>query len=480
MNTTSHKRLGMWAAGIITLFAPFVASAAQINISITDHTYTPKVASVNVGDTVRWTNNGTLAHSVKPDAGTFAERTMQPGESFSYTFTSAGTLAYHCAVHGAPNGVGMAGSIVVNGPVVVPVTPVATTPAAPTNPNVSGIQSDAEKLLAQVKALQEQLAKQSGTAGTSASAGAGTNPGACPNIGRVLKKGSTGDDVTRLQQFLARDTTVYPEGTVTGYYGALTEKAVQRWQTKYNIVSSGSPESTGYGVVGPRTAAAIALLCSTGGVSGGTSGNTGTPVVGGFIQVSPVSGYAPLKVNVVANLNTTNLCTGAMFTLSWGDGTASQQIPIAANNCSQVSQTYQHMYTQAGTYIVTLSSGTNQVTAPVTVYGSVTSTPAPTPTPTPAPTPTPTTYNPPAVTPLFGGNPYAVEVAFEYPYDKCNAYQLTWGDGTNSNPSASTLCTQSTNVGTFTATHTYSANGSYTITLTRGSQVNTTGVTISN
>ncbi len=240
----------------------------------------------------------------------------------------------------------------------------------------SDLQSQAQALLQQVAQLQAQLAAQGqGTSQTGTSnsnvtslAGSATTaaaaPSACPNIGRVLKKGSSGEDVTRLQQYLALDASVYPEGTVSGYYGALTEKAVQRWQAKYNIVSSGTAASTGYGVVGPRTAAAIALLCSTGASS----------PVGGYIQVSPISGNAPLNVNVIATVNTTNSCAGAMYALNWGDGAAPTQIPVSANNCQQVSQTYTHSYTAGGTYQIILQSGAHQTSATITVYGGQTTT----------------------------------------------------------------------------------------------------------
>lgn len=44
---------------------------------------------------------------------------------------------------------------------------------------------------------------------------------------------------------------------VTGYFGPLTEHAVQSWQSMHQIVSSGTAQSTGYGSVGPKTRAAI-------------------------------------------------------------------------------------------------------------------------------------------------------------------------------------------------------------------------------
>lgn len=52
---------------------------------------------------------------------------------------------------------------------------------------------------------------------------------------------------------LAADPEIYPEGLITGYYGELTVKAVQKFQCKYNIVCAGAPETTGYGLAGPIT-----------------------------------------------------------------------------------------------------------------------------------------------------------------------------------------------------------------------------------
>lgn len=440
--------------------------------------------------------------------------------------------------------------------------------AQSTNPD---LQLQAQALLQQVAQLQAQIAAQQGS-GTNTTVAAGAiNNADCPNISRVLKKGSSGDDVTRLQQFLATDPSVYPEGTVSGYFGALTEKAVQKLQVKLNIVSSGTPATTGYGMVGPKTAAAIALLCSTG---------ASTPV-GGYIQVSPISGNAPMNVNVVATVNSTNSCTGAMYLLNWGDGTSAVSIPVNSGNCQAISQTYQHTYNTGGTYQITLSSGAHQTGATITVYGNSgsvvggtvvqsqgeTFTASPTsgaapltvtfsgivngsgagwcssgcsnilvmgdgsqgavPLPisknqaqsytlqhtyTSGGTYTATHYqgqsgsgrpivgspititvtgssntgngstsslNPPSVTPALGGNPKAVKVQFEWPYDQCNNYTLTWGDGTNSNPQSG-VCASSTSLTTYENTHTYSTAGQYTITLTRGSRTDTAGINITN
>ena len=48
-----------------------------------------------------------------------------------------------------------------------------------------------------------------------------------------LKEGSTGKDVEALQQCLAKDPEVYPEGKITGEFGSQTKKAVILFQEKY-------------------------------------------------------------------------------------------------------------------------------------------------------------------------------------------------------------------------------------------------------
>ena len=118
----------------------------------------------------------------------------------------------------------------------------ASLPAQAGAQTAEELQAQAQALLLRVQQLQQQL----GTVPTPTGGAPYVDSSGCPLIGRILSLGSKGDDVTRLQQFLGRDTSVYPERMLTGYYGSLTEAAVRRWQVKFNIVSSGNPQTTGY------------------------------------------------------------------------------------------------------------------------------------------------------------------------------------------------------------------------------------------
>ena len=70
---------------------------------------------------------------------------------------------------------------------------------------------------------------------------------------RLLRVGSRGEDVRRLQEILVSDG-VYPEVTVSGYFGNLTRAAVVRFQEKYasELLAPASLQS-GTGVVGVLT-----------------------------------------------------------------------------------------------------------------------------------------------------------------------------------------------------------------------------------
>ena len=76
-----------------------------------------------------------------------------------------------------------------------------------------------------------------------------------------LWRGMRGKDVFLLQEFLATDSDVYPEGLVTGYFGPLTEKAVKKFQKKMGV------EQVGW--IGPKTLSKVNELLTEGAGSSG-------------------------------------------------------------------------------------------------------------------------------------------------------------------------------------------------------------------
>ena len=72
---------------------------------------------------------------------------------------------------------------------------------------------------------------------------------------RDLKRGMSGDDVSALQQFLI-EVESYPEALVTGYFGPLTQRALQTFQREQNI----NPASGYFGTLTKNRAREIIRL----------------------------------------------------------------------------------------------------------------------------------------------------------------------------------------------------------------------------
>ncbi len=201
------------------------------------------------------------------------------------------------------------------------------------------------QIAAIVALLQSFGAEQSVINNVSVSLGGGTpgnsgNTVSCVELSYNLFSGSTdntaGGQVTKLQRFLGVSQT--------GYFGPETEAAVQRWQAANGVVSSGSPDTTGYGYVGPRTRDAMARGCD---------GQNPTPT---RMSIVPDSGAAPLSVTVqfpqewqslvrAECANNQPRLGGRTFSIDWGDGSYPNQngrnVPCAT-----------HMYQSAGRYTV--------------------------------------------------------------------------------------------------------------------------------
>jgi plastocyanin len=102
------KSKHVWIAGMVTpvmiamllLFAaPSVTAAANTEVKIDNFVFGPDTVTVPVGTTVTWTNKDDIPHTTVSTDGVFKSKVMDTDETFSYTFTKAGTYSYFCSVH---------------------------------------------------------------------------------------------------------------------------------------------------------------------------------------------------------------------------------------------------------------------------------------------------------------------------------------------------------------------------------------------
>ncbi len=100
-----------------------------------------------------------------------------------------------------------------------------------------------------IKSLQEQIKNLQGQQMSLRVDVGPANASTNVRFTRALEEGATGDDVMALQAVLAADATVYPEAVITGVFGPLTKKAVERFQMKHGLEAAGR--------VGPKTLAVL-------------------------------------------------------------------------------------------------------------------------------------------------------------------------------------------------------------------------------
>ena len=106
---------------------------------------------------------------------------------------------------------------------------------------------------------------------------------------RSLSLGLSGTDVTAVQNELIAEG--YMTGAATGYFGAVTQAAVEKFQCAKAIICSDATV-TGYGIAGPRTQAVLASSVSaTPPVQ--PSAVTGTSLTGPATGKFEISGWVP-------------------------------------------------------------------------------------------------------------------------------------------------------------------------------------------
>jgi len=85
--------------GAMLAFGAVAAQDATDVITIDNFTFSPKEMTVAVGTTVKWVNHDDIPHTVVEKKTTFRSKALDTDDSYSFTFTSAGTFDYFCGLH---------------------------------------------------------------------------------------------------------------------------------------------------------------------------------------------------------------------------------------------------------------------------------------------------------------------------------------------------------------------------------------------
>ncbi len=99
---------GKSAGGNAASPAKSPAEGKTSDVQIAGFKFRPGTVSVAAGTAVTWNNTDEEAHTItsgKPGAPVAGfDGKVDPGESFTFTFSTAGTFAYFCSIHSSMTG----------------------------------------------------------------------------------------------------------------------------------------------------------------------------------------------------------------------------------------------------------------------------------------------------------------------------------------------------------------------------------------
>ena len=79
---------------LLALVALAPAQAATFGVSIAKTGFAPSALTIAMGDTVVWTNADTTSHQIASKSAGFSSPLLKPGETFMFTYKTAGRFAY--------------------------------------------------------------------------------------------------------------------------------------------------------------------------------------------------------------------------------------------------------------------------------------------------------------------------------------------------------------------------------------------------
>lgn len=97
------KTLQKFCVIFLLAFCVTPVFAAIATVSVQDFQFSPSKVTINIGDTIKWVNNGAATHTTTSDTGLW-NQTLASGATFSRTFYTAGSYKYHCTLHPSMKG----------------------------------------------------------------------------------------------------------------------------------------------------------------------------------------------------------------------------------------------------------------------------------------------------------------------------------------------------------------------------------------
>ena len=74
---------------------------ATNSVTIQNYAFSPSAITVKKGTSVTWTNQDSVTHTVTETDGKTGPSSgnLEPGKTYSFTYNTTGSFAYHCSIH---------------------------------------------------------------------------------------------------------------------------------------------------------------------------------------------------------------------------------------------------------------------------------------------------------------------------------------------------------------------------------------------
>jgi plastocyanin len=93
------RKIHAFLALILLSFISNPLSAETVTINIKDFLFDPGSKTINLGDSVKWVNQDSFAHTSTSDSNLWDSKNLSSGASFTRLFDKAGKFTYHCHIH---------------------------------------------------------------------------------------------------------------------------------------------------------------------------------------------------------------------------------------------------------------------------------------------------------------------------------------------------------------------------------------------
>lgn len=168
MNLAAAFVLVLSLAAFASALVPAAAAQGTVNVSIQNYAFNPSSITVVIGvnNTVKWTNNDAVTHTVTGDDGSWGSGGLSTGATYTHSFDSPGVYNYHCSIHPY-----MMGTVVVQG----------SGPATSSTTTSAGSSSSTSELSSSLSASSSSTSSAH-SAATTASSSTSTKAGSSGGI----------------------------------------------------------------------------------------------------------------------------------------------------------------------------------------------------------------------------------------------------------------------------------------------------------